>query len=227
MPVAAILPAILGAGGAIGASAISSSGQRSAARTAEQIAAEELALKKQILGVIMPFAKQLIALGIDPIKFASSPLGQSILGIGRQAISGEFEQSRMNLIDALAGSGISPGSGLGASPLANMFSSEAAAQAGLTSQLPLQGLQLGLQGAGLLQGLPNLSTGQAGLLGLAGQPSLLSQSFANLPGAVAAAINQYNASQAGPLSFSGIPNAIAGLPVGLPTYFTGTSLGGG
>ena len=187
-----LLAAILGAGGALGGAAIGSAGQRSASRTAAQVAQEELALRRQILALIAPFATQLIQLGMDPQQILSSPLGAALLQPGRTALTNEFGQARSNFIDSMAGAGFSPGSGVAAGPLANLFGMEAQAQAGLTQQLPLQAIGLGTQGAGLLQGLQPGVGGINQSLQIAGQPSLLSQAFANLPAAIAAAIAAYN-----------------------------------
>ena len=122
-----------------------------ASKEATAIAKEEQARKTAIFEQIKPFATQLMALGIDPQAFLASPLGQSILGMGRQGISQEFQGARQNLFEGLGASGLY-GSGVGVGPMANLFGQEAMQQANLIQQLPMQGLQLGMQGAGMLSG---------------------------------------------------------------------------
>lgn len=108
----------------------------------------------------------LLQFGIDPIKFLQSPQGAALLAPLRQDIGNQFDQARMNLVDMGAGAGFSPASGNMIGPLANMFSSEAMAQSGALQQLMSQGLNLGLQGANVLQGQqgvfnPNASLGSS------------------------------------------------------------------
>ena len=187
------LPAVLiGAAASLGSSAIASSGQRKAAKNQEQLAQSELELKKQIIAQILPFAQQLMSLGIDPIQFMQSPLGQSILKPAQEATSRNFEQARVNLVDTLGGRGFSPSSGIAAGPLASLFGQEAAAQSNLVSQLPMQGLQIGLQGASLAAGQsPNI--GQIGsLFQQAGQPNAFQQALANLPVALGSILGNKN-----------------------------------
>jgi hypothetical protein len=117
-----------------------------------QTAAQNAALQREIYGRIAPFAQMLIQFGIDPIKFLQSPQGAALLAPVREQIGGSFDQARQNLVDMGAGSGFSPGSGGMMGPLANMFSSEAAAQANALQNLIAQSTSLGLQGANVLQG---------------------------------------------------------------------------
>jgi len=169
MPVLAAIPAILG--GVSAATGIAGAVQQGkAAKRAAAVAQQEVDLKKQIIAAIMPFAQQLLALGLDPAKILSSPLGAALLAPGKQAIAGESEAARRNLIEQFARSGISPGAGVAAGPLANISSQEALAIANLIQQLPLQAIGLGQMGAGILQGIPTNPVGAAGMAGqLAGQ----------------------------------------------------------
>lgn len=134
-------------------------------KQAEEKAKADAARQEQIFNQISPFATALMGLGIDPRQFASSPLGQSILSQGRQGISENFQGARNNLAENLGASGLT-GSGVGVGPLANLFSDEAAQQAQLIQNLPMQGLNLGLTGSNILTGQqqifnPNISRGQA------------------------------------------------------------------
>ena len=121
-------------------------------KLANQALQEDLKLRTQIFKSIEPFAKALISLGLDPQAILSSPLGVSLLAPGRSAIGQEFEAARSSLVDLLGSRGLSTGSGVGVGPLANLFGQEAQQQAQLVQGLPLQALQLGLQGANVLQG---------------------------------------------------------------------------
>lgn len=123
-----------------------------AQKQALKIFQEDVKLRKTIFDTIEPLAKAMISMGLDPQAILASPLGISLLTPARSAVSKEFEQARQNLIGSFAGSGVSPGAGVAAGPLANLFGQEAAQQASLVQQLPLQALQLGLQGANVLQG---------------------------------------------------------------------------
>lgn len=122
--------------------------QQQAAATAAQNAA----LQMQIYQQIAPFADMLMKFGIDPIKFLQSPQGAALLAPVREQIGSSFDQSRMNLVDMMAGAGFSPGSGQSVGPLANMFSAEASAQSNALQNLIGQGLGLGMQGGNLLTG---------------------------------------------------------------------------
>lgn len=118
-----------------------------------------------MLGQIKPFATALMSLGIDPKQFMNSPLGQAILGQQRQGISQEFQGARNNLMENLGSSGL-VGSGVGLGPLANLYGMEAQANANIFNQMPITGLNLGMQGAGLLSNQqqifnPNPASGQA------------------------------------------------------------------
>jgi hypothetical protein len=121
-------------------------------KLANQALQDDLKLRMQVFKSIEPFAKALISMGLDPAAILSTPLGVSLLAPGRTAIGKEFEAARSALIDTLGSSGLSTGSGVGVGPLANLFGEEAQQQASLVQGLPLQSLQLGLQGANLLQG---------------------------------------------------------------------------
>lgn len=117
-----------------------------------QTAAANTARQNAIFEQIKPFASMLMSFGIDPVKFLQSPQGAALLAPVRQDIGNSFDQSRMNLVDMMGGSGFSPGSGMSAGPLANMFSSEASAQSNATQQMIAQALGLGGQGANILNG---------------------------------------------------------------------------
>jgi hypothetical protein len=121
-------------------------------KLANQALQDDLKLRKQAFANIEPFAKAMIALGLDPASILSTPLGVSLLMPGRTAIGQEFEAARSQLVDLLGSRGFSTGSGVGVGPLANLFGQEAQQQSQLTAGLPLQAVQLGLQGANLLQG---------------------------------------------------------------------------
>ncbi len=121
-------------------------------KLATQALQDDLKIRMQAFKSIEPFAKAMIALGLDPASILSTPLGVSLLMPGRTAIGKEFEAARSSLIDTLGGRGFSTGSGVGVGPLANLFGEEAQQQSQLTAGLPLQAVQLGLQGANLLQG---------------------------------------------------------------------------
>ena len=121
-------------------------------KLANQALQDDLKIRMQAFKSIEPFAKAMIALGLDPASILSTPLGVSLLMPGRTAIGKEFEAARSSLIDTLGGRGFSTGSGVGTGPLANLFGEEAQQQSQLTAGLPLQAVQLGLQGANLLQG---------------------------------------------------------------------------
>lgn len=143
-----LIPIAIGAAGALGGAAINRSGQKKAQKTLQTQADRENAIKQEILNLIKPFATQLLQIGINPADIVKSPLGQQLLSPGRQAITGEFEQSRTNLIDQLASQGIS--GGLAAGPLANLSTQEALAQSNLLASMPQLAIQLGTQGANLL-----------------------------------------------------------------------------
>ena len=121
-------------------------------KLANQALQDDLKIRMQAFKSIEPFAKAMIALGLDPASILSTPLGVSLLMPGRTAIGQEFEAARSSLVDLLGSRGLSTGSGVGVGPLANLFGQEAQQQSQLTAGLPLQAVQLGLQGANLLQG---------------------------------------------------------------------------
>ena len=121
-------------------------------KLATQALQDDLKIRMQAFKSIEPFAKAMIALGLDPASILSTPLGVSLLMPGRTAIGQEFEAARSSLVDLLGSRGLSTGSGVGVGPLANLFGQEAQQQSQLTAGLPLQAVQLGLQGANLLQG---------------------------------------------------------------------------
>lgn len=143
-------------------------GQEAAANAsvaAEERSKKDQAIQEQILAQIRPFATSLMSLGIDPKQFMNSPLGQAILGQQRQGISQEFQGARNNLMENLGSSGL-VGSGVGLGPLANLYGMEAQANSNIFNQMPLTGLNIGMQGAGLLSGQqrifdPNPGSGQA------------------------------------------------------------------
>ncbi len=112
----------------------------------------ELKLRKEAFNLVQPLAKAFIALGLDPQKILSTPLGVSLLMPGRTAIGKEFEAARSSLVDLIGSRGFSTGSGVATGPLASLFGQEAQAQSELTAGLPLQAANLGLQGANLLTG---------------------------------------------------------------------------
>lgn len=122
---------------------------RRASATAEHTATEARGNVEGMANQIRPFATALMNLGIDPQSFMSSPLGQSILNQQLQGISGPYQGARNNLAESLGQSGMT-GSGVGVGPLANMLQGEAGAVSNVYSQLPMTGLQLGMQGAGML-----------------------------------------------------------------------------
>jgi len=121
-------------------------------RLANKALQEDLKLRTQIFKSIEPLAKALLSLGLDPASILSSPLGVSLIAPARSAIGEEFEAARAQLVDFLGSRGLSTQSGVGVGPLANLFGEEAQQQAALVQGLPLQALNLGLQGANLLQG---------------------------------------------------------------------------
>jgi len=125
--------------------------QLDASRELRRRANEEAALRQEQFEAIRPLATALLALGIDPQTFISSALGQSILGQQREAISSEFGAARQGAVQQFANQGLT-GSGVTAAPIANLFGQEAQANARALQQLPLTGLNLGLQGANILQG---------------------------------------------------------------------------
>jgi len=150
-------------------------GQKEAAAASAQsvaIAKEQLAMQKELMAQITPLATQLIGLGIDPSQFVQSALGQSLLSQGRQGISSEFGQAKQNLAEQLGASGLT-GSGVGVGPMGALYGQEALAQANLVGQLPQMGLNLGLQGANILQGQQGILNPQGFLgQGIAGYNSL-------------------------------------------------------
>lgn len=121
-------------------------------KQAAETAAQNAALQKAIYQQIAPFADMLMKFGIDPLKFLQSPQGAALLAPVREQIGSSFDQSRMNLVDMMAGAGFSPGSGQSVGPLANMFSSEASAQSNALQNLIGQALSMGMQGGNILQG---------------------------------------------------------------------------
>lgn len=125
--------------------------QLDTSRELRRRANEEAALRLEQFNAIRPLATALLSLGIDPQTFISSALGQSIIGPQREAISSEFSAARQGAIEQFGSQGLT-GSGVTAAPIANLFGQEARAQAQALQQLPLTGLQLGLQGANILQG---------------------------------------------------------------------------
>lgn len=125
--------------------------QIDASKELRRKANEDAQLQREQFEAIRPLATALLSLGIDPMSFISSALGQSIIGPQREAISNEFNAARMRAIEQFGNQGLT-GSGVTAGPIANLFGQEAQAQAQARQQLPLTGLNLGLQGANLLQG---------------------------------------------------------------------------
>ena len=128
----------------------------------------ELKLRKEAFGLVKPFTEMLLKLGVDPVKFLSTPLGVSLLMPGRTAIGKEFEAARSSLVDLIGSRGFSTGSGVATGPLASLFGQEAEQQSQLTAGLPLQAVNLGLQGVNALTGAgaqllrPDI-TGQVGV----------------------------------------------------------------
>ena len=100
---------------------------------------------------VNPLITALLGLGISPEQFMQSSLGQALLGQQRAGISSEFDAARQNLIEGLGSTGMY-GSGVGVGPLANLYSGEAVAQANALQNTSMTGLNLGFQGANMLQG---------------------------------------------------------------------------
>ena len=112
----------------------------------------------------------------------------------QEATASNFKAARQNLIDTSAGSGFSPGSGMVQGPLANLFSEEANAQSNLMSQLPLQALQLGMQGSNLLAGQQaqfNPNGALSAFAQLSSTPSAFNQALANLPASIGGILSNY------------------------------------
>ena len=190
----AVLPAVIGTAGGLGAAALASRGQNRATDATQAQLNEDNAVRRQILGIIQPFAQQLINLGMNPQEILNSPLGVSLLQPGRQAISQNYDQARQNLMDLISGSGFSPQSGVSQGPLANLFSEEANAQSNLMSQLPLQALQLGMQGSNLLAGQQaqfNPNGALSAFAQLSSTPSAFNQALANLPASIGGILSNY------------------------------------
>ena len=117
-----------------------------------QLLQADIKRQEAVFQQIKPLADFLLAFGIDPVKFLSTPQGAALLAPQRAAIGQGFDQARTNLVDMLAGTGFSPGSGQGAGPLANLFGQEAGAQSDLLYKTIADSLNLGLQGANILHG---------------------------------------------------------------------------
>lgn len=95
----------------------------------------------------------LMQMGGDPIAFLKTPQGQALLGPVRESIGQEFDQARTNMYDWFSGSGVDPrASGLAMGPIANLFSSESKAQSDALRDFISNSMNLGLQGANVLQG---------------------------------------------------------------------------
>ncbi len=180
-------------------------------KAANEAFLQDLKIRKAIFGNIEPFAKALLALGLDPASILSSPLGVSLLMPGRMAIADEFEAARSQLVDFLGSRGLSTQSGVGIGPLANLFGQEAQQQSQLVAGLPLQAVQLGLQGANVLQGQqavfnPAITGGvaaQAGanVLNQPVRPSI----FEQISGPLGAAISGFGGPQAAIPTVSSAP----------------------
>ena len=121
-------------------------------KLSNQLLQSDIKRQEAIFQQIKPLADFLLAFGIDPVKFLSTPQGTALLAPQRAAIGQGFDQARTNLVDMLAGTGFSPGSGQGAGPLANLFGQEAGAQSDLLYKTIADSLNLGLQGGNLLTG---------------------------------------------------------------------------
>ena len=141
---------------------------------------------------IKPLADFLVSIGIDPIKFLSTPQGIALLAPQRAAIGAGFDQARTNLVDMFAGAGFSPGSGQAAGPFANLFGQEAQSQSDLLYKTIADSLNLGLQGANILQGqqavfnpaIPGaIGANNAQSIAALNQPSGLAQSLIGAGGA--------------------------------------------
>lgn len=154
----------------------------------QQEATQRAQLQREQFDAIKPLATALLSLGIDPAQFLQSPFGQSLFGPAKEAIGQEFDASRVNLEEALASRGIS-GTGVGAAPLASTFIDQAKASADLFRTIPQLGLNLGLQGANLLQGqqaifnpTPLFASGGANLASVIGAPRGLSSQIIGAAG---------------------------------------------
>lgn len=114
---------------------------------------QDMQIRQQAYQQILPFAQMLMQAGIDPLAFLQTPQGQSLLGPVKESIGQEFDQARMNMYDWFAGSGVDPrASGLAMGPIANLFSSESKAQSDALRDFINNSMNLGLQGANVLQG---------------------------------------------------------------------------
>jgi hypothetical protein len=186
-----------------------------ASKQATRESQERAAMQKQIFRQIQPFATMLMGLGIDPAQFMQSPLGQGLLSQMRGGISDSFQGARQNLIENLGATGFQ-GSGVGFGPLANLFGQEAQAQSQLFQQLPQIGLNLGLQGANILQGQQGvfdpLGFAQTGIQGF--NQLQQGQLLKNILGAAGMALG-------GPLGGALGSNLLGGASAG-----TGSTIGG-
>lgn len=110
-------------------------------------------LRQDAYNQILPFAQLLMQAGIDPIAFLQTPQGQALLGPVRESIGQEFDQARSNMFDWFSGSGVDPkASGLAMGPIANLFGAESKAQSDALRDFISNSMNLGLQGANVLQG---------------------------------------------------------------------------
>ena len=201
-----LIPAGIAAAGAFAGKKLAGGGgstrkEANQAELARQKAANEaflqdLKIRKAAFQNIEPFAKAMLALGLDPASILSSPLGVSLLMPGRMAIADEFEAARSQLVDFLGSRGLSTQSGVGIRPLANLFGQEAQQQSQLVAGLPLQAVQLGLQGANLLNQQqavfnPAITGGVAAQAGanILGQPQ--SQTLNQIIGASGSALSGF------------------------------------
>lgn len=118
------------------------------AQTQQQVAAQNLALQRQVYSQISPFAGGLLNMGTQAQKGIAPDSFQ--LGT-RNALAGAFGQQRSNLADFLGSSG-QGFSGLAAGPAANLGAQESTAMGQSYADALNQALGLGIQGGNILQG---------------------------------------------------------------------------
>jgi hypothetical protein len=123
-----------------------------ASAQATALSKQQQANQQKLYDQMAPYLQSLTGLGFDVNSFVNSPLGAALLAQQSGGISKEYGAARNLLAENLGSAGLT-GSGVGIGPQANLLRGEASAQAGLRQQLPIQGLQLGMQG---IQGLSSL-----------------------------------------------------------------------
>ena len=136
---------------------------------------QDMKMRQDMYNQILPFAQMLIKAGIDPIAFLQTPQGQALLGPVKESIGQEFDQARTNMFDWFSGSGVDPkASGLAMGPIANLFGSESKAQSDALRDFISNSMNMGLQGANILQGQQGVfNPGIAGGLSISAGNSLL------------------------------------------------------